>query len=183
MDSSDDPPDDDSSEARASSGWTNEHVADCFDVDGSQGRVHLLSTGTRYAVARALYAFLGELYLSFARSDRSKYRLVRWLGRLSGRRHAAEQRIAEEEYVLTRVRQSDRPGLRSRDWLLGGGLVVGYLLAILGGTGLVFAFVVGVVPPVTPSEPVIIVLTVMAGSGVAMLLLVGLLLDRSPPPS
>lgn len=181
MDSSDGPRDDGPSAARTSTGWTNEHVADGFDVDGSQGRVHRLSTGTRYAVARALYAFLGELYLSFARSDRSKYRLIRWLGSLSGRRHAAEQRIAEEEYVVTMVRQSDRPRRGSRDWLLGGGLVLGYLLAILGGMGLVFAFVLGVVPPVTRFEPVVIVLAVMAAGGVSLMLLVGVLLDRSPP--
>lgn len=162
-------------------GWTNDHVEPGFDVDGAADRAHVLSTGTRFAVARALYAFLGEAYLSSARSDRQLYPVVRRLGAMVGRRAGAEQRIAENEYLLSTVLALDRPAVGSRPWLLGGALVTGFVLAAVGVQGALFGLLVAGVGPAALFGPSgwLVVGTLGAGSG--LLAVAWLSLDRTGP--
>lgn len=161
--------------------WTNEHVEEGFDVDGAADRAHLLSVDTRFAVARALYAFFGEAIVASTRSERRLYPLVRTLGEAVGRREGVEQRIAEKEYLLTEITAVDRPAVGSRAWLLGAALVGGFVLTAVGGLGVVFGIVVAGVAPTTFFAPGGRLVVGLFGAGVATLVGAALVLDRSGP--
>lgn len=139
-------------------GWTNEYVREGFDVDGAESRVHPLGMDRRIRLARAEYAvasgFLGD--------SRALYPGIRWLGELLGREAAAEQLIAETEYVINRADDVERGGPGTRLWWLGiAYLVVGLTGALAVGIALAAGLIVGV--------PRLLSVTVGIGGGGARL--------------
>lgn len=125
------PDDGGGSETVGPSGWTNEHVRSGFDVDGSQSSIHPIGMNWRIRLAQAIYEALGDTGRTLSVGGRSLYPVIRQIGALLDRNRAAEQAIAEHEYVLQEMAAIERTGIGSRRWLLGWTVFIGYWLLIV----------------------------------------------------
>lgn len=83
--------------------------------------------------------------------------------------------------VVSMIQTDDRPEIGSQEWLLGGGLLSGFILAIVGVWSLAFALLIGVVVPSAFHDPAMIVIGGLFTSEVGITLLIGSLLDRTLP--
>lgn len=103
---------DDVPSAPPAGGWINGYVREGFDVDGSESRTSPLGMDTRLAINRFLYDGTGPVLLTLGSTVyRVWYPLLRVGGRLLGREAAAEQYIAEREYVIHHLQNYERRGL------------------------------------------------------------------------
>lgn len=124
-----------SSDVAASEGWTNAHVRDGFDVDGSTYRVNNLSRDWALHLHKMFYELFGAFIYRhvICNLDRwIEYPPRRLFWRVFGDERTAEQAIAESEFIKANVLETDRDGIGSTYWLLGVGVTVSLLLVGAG---------------------------------------------------
>lgn len=110
-------------------GWTNHRVRKGFDVDGADSRTSWLDMDTRVAINQFLYEGTGIVYYTVGSiSERALYPIFRAWYRLRDREAMAEQRIAEQEYIMHRLQDHERKGLTSIRGVLSLLLQIGWLL-------------------------------------------------------
>jgi hypothetical protein len=158
--------DDDEAASDPSDSWTNEHVREGYDVDGSESRTAPMRMETRLALNRMGTAVLGPvLWWVLAYVYRPSYSLLRAVGDALGKGGDVEQYVAEKEYVATTVRNGEDAGIGSREWF-GGLALVGGLVLLGSGGGYVVGTAVAAPAGTAPGE--VLPGLVLTGVGLAL---------------
>jgi len=152
-------------------GWTNEHVREGFDVDGSSHPGGRQSATRRLQYQKIINELRGPIT---PKHGRGLYDFRRRLGRLLNREAAVEQAIAEQEYMIETVTESEGEGWGSADSRLGLIAIAGIGLLAFGlGKLLATALFVAVgAQPLAASAFDLGITLVFGGGGIAVLLTV-----------